>query len=190
MPNRDPVVTAGNVRATGKDQGLIRVVYRGTRGRTYLAKVLAVATQVAAPATPTATPQGAAGTTTYRYRVAAIDAEGGEGVATAGFQTTTGNATLNGTDFVRLSWTAVSGATGYRVYGRSGADGTLQLMATLGAVTQYDDTGAATPQAGKTVPTFGTDRLRLQISSGPARIIRNNVPKATAPRQEHAYYMI
>jgi hypothetical protein len=189
MPTRDPQVTAVNVRKTGKDQGNINVIYRGTRGRTYGARVLGVATQLAAPATPSATPQGVAGTTTYRYRVAAVDAEGGEGVATAGFQTTTGPATLTGSNFVRTTWTAVANAVAYRVYGRSGADGTLQLLAQITGTT-YDDQGQDTPQTGKTVQAFGTDRLRLQITSGPSKIIRNSVPKATAPRQEHAYYLI
>lgn len=188
MPNRDPVVTAANARKTGKDQGNINVVYRGSRGQTYLARVLGVATYLAAPATPAVNPQGATGTTTYRYRVAALDSEGGEGTATAGFQTTTGNATLDGTNFNRLTWTAVANAVGYRIYGRTGADGALLHLADVGAVTQYDDTGTATPTAGRTVPSQSTDRLRLMISTGPARIIKNNVPMATAPKQTHVYF--
>lgn len=187
MPNRDPQVTAANSRRTGKDQGRIVVVYRGTRGRTYLARVLGVAAALAAPTTPTVTPQGAVGTTTYRYRVAAVDPEGGEGIATAGFQTTTGNAVLDGTNFNRLTWGAVTGVTSYRVYGRSGADGALEFLTEVSATT-YDDTGAATPQAGETVPAVDASALRLQITSGPSRIIKNNVPMATSPKQTHVYF--
>lgn len=188
MPNRDPQVTAANSRKSGKDQGFIRVIYRGVRGRTFHARVLGVATQLAAPAAPAVTPQGTAGTTTYRYRVAAVDAENGEGVAAAGVTTATGNATLSGTNFNRVTWTAVPGATKYRVYGRTGTDGTVTQMAEVTG-TQYDDTGADTPST-KVVPTFGTDALRLQITSGPARIIRNNVPRATSPKQTHVYFNI
>jgi osmotically-inducible protein OsmY len=185
MPNRDPQVTAGNVRATGKDQGGMVVTYRSTTGKTFLARVLGVATQLAAPTGLTVTPQGTAGTTTYRYRVAPVDAEGGEGVATAGVTTATGAATLNGTDFNRVTWAARAGAVAYKVYGRTGADGAVGLLATVTG-TQYDDTGAATP--GATVPTFGSDQLRLLISRGPQRIIRNGVRMATGAKQTHVYF--
>lgn len=188
MPNRDPQVTSSNARATGKDQGRIVVIYRGTRGRTFSARVLGVATQLPAPTTPAITNQGTAGTTTYRYRVSAVDAEGGEGVATAGFTTATGSAVLDATNFNRITWGAVAGATSYRVYGRSGTDTDVTLIAEV-AGTQYDDQGAA-PQAGKTVPALTSDMLRLQITSGPGKIIRNAVPKATAPRQANHYYFI
>jgi hypothetical protein len=187
MPNRDPVVTASNRRKTGKDQGKINVRYRSTKGETYGARVLGVATQLAAPAAPAVAPQGTAGSTAYRYRIAAVDAENGEGAATAGATTATGNATLSVGNFNRITWSAVAGAVKYRVYGRTGTDGTVTLLAEVTGTT-YDDTGAATPQAGKTVPAFGTDALRLIISNGPKKIIRNNVPKATAPRQGHVYY--
>lgn len=49
---------------------------------------------------------------------------------------------LNGTQ--GLTWTSVSGATGYRVYRGPGASGTPNTyVATLGAVTAYTDTGTS-----------------------------------------------
>lgn len=188
MPNRDPKVAAGGPRATGKDQGKITVRYRSQYGKVYNATVIGPATRLAAPGSLAVAPQGTAGTTTYRYRVAAVDTENGEGNAAVGATTATGAATLNGTNFNRISWNAVSGASGYRIYGRTGTDTTVTLLATVGTVTTWDDTGAATPQAGKTVPSFGTDRLRLMVHRGPGRIIRNNVPMATASKQTHVYY--
>jgi hypothetical protein len=182
MPNKDPQVTAGNNRKSGKDQGGMIVTYRGRRGRTTSARVVGVATQLTAPGTLAVTPQGAAGTSTYRYRVAAVDAEAGEGVAAAGVTTATGNATLDGTNFNRVTWAAKAGAVAYRVYGRTGTDGTVGLLAEVTGTT-YDDTGAATP--GVVVPTFGSNALRLQI--GP-HMYRNNVPMATAVRQTHVYF--
>jgi len=110
-----------------------------------------VAGALSTPAAPTVTPQGTTGGTSYSYRIAAIDAYGKTLASTAG-TTSTGNATLNGTNFNRVTWSAVTGATGYKVYGR--ASGSELLLATLGAVTTYDDTGAATPSGA--LPVLNT----------------------------------
>lgn len=47
------------------------------------------------------------------------------------------------TNTVTINWTAVVGATGYKVYGRT--NGLELLMATVGAVTTWTDTGSVTP---------------------------------------------
>lgn len=106
---------------------------------------------LAAPATPTIAPQGTTGATSYSYKVTALDSDGdatnttrGETLASTAGNTTTGNAALSGANFNRVTWAAVTGATGYRVYGRSG--GNYKLLVTVGSgITSYDDTGAATP---------------------------------------------
>lgn len=99
--------------------------------------------QLATPAAPTVTPQGTTGATPYQYRVAALDAHGTTAASAIGV-TATGNAALSGTNFNRITWAAIPNATGYAIYGREDG-GTDELIATVGAVTQYDDTGAATP---------------------------------------------
>lgn len=97
---------------------------------------------IGTPGAPTVTPQGTTGTTSYSYRISAIDADG-ETLASAAGTTATGNAALTSGNFNRVTWAAVARATGYRVYGRVAA-GEL-LIATLGLVTTYDDTGTVTP---------------------------------------------
>lgn len=94
------------------------------------------------PGAPTVTPQGTPGGTTYSYKITALNARG-ETVASSAGTTSTGNATLNGSNFNRLTWSAVTGAVAYRIYGRT--SGNEFYMATVGAVLQYDDQGAATP---------------------------------------------
>lgn len=95
-------------------------------------------------ATPTGlavVPNGTTGSTTYGYRVSAVNPVG-ETLACAEVQIANGNATLSGTNFNALSWTAVTGASSYNVYGRT-AGGELKL--TNVGTTSYNDTGAATP---------------------------------------------
>lgn len=98
-------------------------------------------------ATPGAITVGNAGTpgaTTWTYKLVAINGNGNT-EAGAASSTTTGNATLNGTNYNTLSWTAVPNATGYWIY-RTAAGGTPTTtgrIAALGAVTTYNDQGAA-----------------------------------------------
>ena len=75
---------------------------------------------------------------TYFYRVSSINAYG-ETLASA----ETSQVTTGATSTVTVNWGAVSGATGYKVYGRT--TGAELLIATVGAVTTYTDTGAVTP---------------------------------------------
>lgn len=91
------------------------------------------------PSAPTVTPQGTTGATTYSYKVVAMHRQGQTAASSAG-STTTGNASLSSTDFNRITWTAVAGATAYRVYRTVGGATTGQI-GIVGAVTQFDDTG-------------------------------------------------
>lgn len=99
----------------------------------------AVGVAVPALAAPsTATTGGTLAAATYFYIITALTAFGETSKSNEVSQATTG-----ATSTVGLSWAAVTGATGYRVY-RSTSTGTEQLLATLGAVTSYTDTGTAT----------------------------------------------
>ena len=106
------------------------------------------------PAAPTGTAQTTGGTlaaATYHYKITALNALGETlpGAASAPV-TTTGS-----TGRVDLAWSAVAGATGYRIYGRPATSGgTYLFIAQVGAVLAYSDTGAITPAGA--VPAVDT----------------------------------
>ena len=93
------------------------------------------------PVISSVTTAGTAGTTTYGYKVSAV-VGGREGPASAEVTVTTGNATLNGTNYNVVSWGAATGATGYNVYGRT-AGGENLLLSSAQTGTSYNDQGAA-----------------------------------------------
>src|SRR3990167_5384747 len=72
-------------------------------------------TTLATPSTPTITPQGAAGATTYTYVIVAFSQDG-TSAGSAAVSTATGNATLSSSNFNRITWTTVTGAQAYRLY--------------------------------------------------------------------------
>lgn len=111
-------------------------------------------TGLATPSAPTVTPQGTAGTTTWAYRITALGVDGTETVAGSAGTTTTGNAVLTGTNFNRLTWTAVPGAVAYNIY-RETAGGTPSTTGKIGNTVQttFDDTGLA---AAGSVPSSDT----------------------------------
>lgn len=110
------------------------------------------------PGSITVTPQGTAGAVTWTYKLVAVNATGTT-EAGAASSTTTGNATLNGTNYNRLTWTAVTDATGYWIYRTAVGTSptTTGRIATLGAVTTYDDQGTAGDST--TAPTANSSGL-------------------------------
>jgi len=100
-----------------------------------------------------------ADSTTYFYRVSAIMASGADDTVfeTLAVAQGAGQAVSSGTatNTVTITWTAVPGATGYRVYGR--LTGAAKLIATLGNVLTFTDTGAtAYPLSTTVVPVSST----------------------------------
>lgn len=77
---------------------------------------------------------------TYSYKVTAINAAG-ETLASIAAEVVVGAGTA--TNRTQVNWTAVAGATGYKVYGRTG--GAELLMATVGAVVLWIDDGSVAP---------------------------------------------
>ncbi|MBT9156686.1 MAG: hypothetical protein DDT37_01674 [Firmicutes bacterium] len=127
-----------------------------------------VVTPIASPAAPTVTVVGAAGTTTYRYRVTARTRIG-ETAASPETTITTGNATLSATNFNRVSWTAVPGAVDYRVWRTfsGGTPATTGAIATIAALT-VDDTGLAA--ASEVVVTDGTANVGIGTATPRAKL--------------------
>jgi mRNA-degrading endonuclease toxin of MazEF toxin-antitoxin module len=106
------------LKKTKGTYGVQQAVYRHLDGTTMPARIISAAA-MSVPGTPTITVVGATGAANYGYRVSAIT-QNGETTAGTGATTATGNATLDATNYNRVSWSAVAGATGYRGYGRTG----------------------------------------------------------------------
>jgi len=129
----------------GASQGLIATVEASTLA---LVDDGTLAGNGATPPTADTT----AGTTTYTYVLTAIN-NTGETPASAPGTTTTGSRSLSPSQFNTLTWTAVPGATGYRVY-RTVGGGTQSLIRETASTTLVDTgltgTGQLPPTANTT----------------------------------------
>lgn len=105
---------------------------------------------LATPSAPVITNVGTTGSTTYTYFIVAIDKNGNKTLASSSGQTTTGNATLNGTNYNTVTWTAVSGAVSYDVLKTDTAHSVTLATTAL----SYNDQGGAS--SGYTAPTRNT----------------------------------
>lgn len=92
---------------------------------------------------------------TYFWKLTALNANG----ETIGSNQVSATLTLNQQQVI--NWTAVTGATGYKLYRGTATEAQNILVATLGAVTTVTDTGTA--GAAGTVPTVNT--------TGPVQIV-------------------
>ena len=130
--------------------------------------------------TTTATTGGNLAADTYYYVITAITPSGETAVSNEQSQATTG-----ATSTVGLSWSAVSGATGYNVY-RGLAPGAQDTRYTIGAVTAYTDTGSvgtsATPPS-----TLSTISLSWSAVDG---AISYNVYRGTASGAENVQFVL
>jgi hypothetical protein len=122
------------------------------------------------PGSPLVSPQGTTGATSYSYKVVARNSLGTSVASQAG-TTTTGNATLSGSNFNRLTWTEVPYAASYDIYRTVGGATTGKIVSATTALTA-DDTGLAGDSAAEpTVNTSGvtqafwTDSELLEIAS-------------------------
>lgn len=110
------------------------------------------------PATPTITPQGTTGAQRWDYSITALNAYGGETTASTAGTTATGNATLSSTNFNRITWSTISGATSYNIY-RTYVTGATSPTSTglIGSttLTTFDDTALSASGDSPTVNTTG-----------------------------------
>lgn len=110
------------------------------------------------PGAPLVSPQGTPATTDYSYAVVARNATGTSKGSASGV-TSTGAATLNGTNYNQLTWTAVPGAESYDIY-RVASDGLPSSLGLIGNTTDvsFDDTGLdGDASALPTVNTSGVE---------------------------------
>lgn len=92
----------------------------------------------AAPPTARASVVGTAGSTTYTYAIASIDAAGGVGVPVT-TSVTTGNASLSAANYVSIAITLGANAKAYTIWKKIGTGAYVWLGAD--SVTTYADTG-------------------------------------------------
>lgn len=110
--------------------------YDGTTITTYSALTTPTGLGVAA--------QGTTGSTAYSYRVSAFNSIG-ETLAATSVAIANGNSSLSATNFNRVTWSAVSGATGYNIWGRYATGLGETYMGTVYGVLVYDDKGQDDP---------------------------------------------
>ena len=99
------------------------------------------------PAAPTAVVNGATGSTTRKYYIVARNAGGYPSIPSPALTVVNTNATISGVNSVAVSWTAVSGATGYDILRSEGAGTTIADALRVGSVTgatTFTDTGVLT----------------------------------------------
>jgi hypothetical protein len=146
-------------------------------GRPFKVRITGVgssAAQLAAPVNDTFTTAATGGTlldsTAYYYRVAAVNASGGTSLASTETSITTGPPGTN-INTVTVKWHAVTGATSYKVYGRT--TGGELFMATVAAPTlQFVDDGSITPAGA--LPAAGTSQVGFKLYQGTSSTLAND----------------
>lgn len=128
-----------DVTTVGTSDGTFPLGSVGTPGYVGIANL--EATLVDTPSAPVVANIGAAGSTTYSYKVVAKQAGGGYTIASPAGTTTTGNATLDITNFNRLTWSKVDDASGYDVYRTVGGATQGKIASVASGVLTLDDTG-------------------------------------------------
>lgn len=126
-------------------------VASGTATQSIVAKTCDLQHRLASP-TPTVTPQGTTGATTHNYKIVALNIVG-KAVAGSTGQTTSGNATLDGTNFNRVTWASVVDATAYEIWYDIGSSVFSYIgIVYAGSTLQFDDKGSTlVPRLGGTI---------------------------------------
>lgn len=173
------------LRRTKGSSGRQGVVYRHTDGHTYSAMILGFTSgALSTPGVPVVTNIGTPGAGANSYRIVARNSSGVTLAGTGG-TTATANATLSATNFNRVTWSAVTGAESYDVYGRTAA--AELFMANVFGL-QFDDIGIPVTPAGA-LPGGNTTAAGYNIyvpalklvtaAGGQSRMVKNGVQANT-----------
>lgn len=113
-------------------------------------------TAISAPAAPTvARDNGSSGSYTYSYKITAVTAVGETTPSSAG-TTTLNQSALSSTYKMDVSWSAVTDAIGYNIYGRKDAKWYFITYVEGNTSTAWEDDGSLTPQEAFTPPEGNT----------------------------------
>lgn len=109
------------------------------------------------PGSPLVSPQGTPGAVTYGYKIVSYN-DTGDSAASQEKTVATGNATLDGTNFNRITWTVDPAGSGYKIF-RTTDEGTTDSTGLIGTSTTgtFDDTGIAGD--GSDAPTENTSGI-------------------------------
>ena len=121
---------------------------------------------VGTPAAPVITPIGTTGSTSYSYKVAGVDGNANTSAASAAGSTTTGNATLGGSNYNKVLVTTVIGQT-YNIY-RTVGGATQGLISTFTATAvtfQLNDSGIAATGSTPSTNTTSADLFNATLVS-------------------------
>ncbi len=136
---------------------------------------------VAALATPvnatfaTATTGGSLAAGTYYYRVAATNAAGSTVASTETSKVVPAGTSTN---TVTVNWAAITGATGYKVYGRSTGAELLMATITSGLTTTWLDTGAVTPSGALPTATSANSSMAGDLTLAGALTVNTSISSA------------
>jgi hypothetical protein len=109
-------------------------------------------TELTAPGAPSVVmTSGTTGSYTYSYKITAINAVG-ETTPSVASTAVCNVATLDSSNYMTVTWTAVASAIGYNVYGRKDADWKFMTYLEGNATTTYLDKGTITPSDVFTPP--------------------------------------
>ncbi|HEY3630411.1 MAG TPA: hypothetical protein VGL21_05900, partial [Jatrophihabitantaceae bacterium] len=114
----------------------------------------------------TATTGGSLVAATYGYKVTALSSYGETAASAEKTQVVPSGTSTN---TVTLTWTAITGAVGYRIYGRTGG-GPWQVINQVAQATSptWTDTGAITPDPSMVAPSADTSGTAVNGYSYPA----------------------
>lgn len=178
MPLKDLRAWAQAKKGQG-NSGQRTVRFKKSNGQVRTAFIVDGGTALTAPAGLNAAAVASGGTFaagSYFWKVTALSPSG----ETAGSNEATATLVLNGS--ANLSWTASVDAVGYKVYRGTATGVEDRLIATLGTVTSYTDTGSAGTANSVPVSNTSAGGLKLFVP-GEERFV-NNVP---AGNTAHTY---
>ncbi len=154
--------TAGAIKNVGDLRDYVNNTLKNALSGSKLNPSVSLETQctatLASAAAPTVTLHGSttAGTTTNTYEIVSYVSDGSGGTKdaqpSAPGQITTGPASLGGGNSLDITWSAVPGAEGYKVYEDVGG-GTFKLVKDVGTAVTFNDDGSITSTDAPTNPS-------------------------------------